>query len=389
MGTSVAERARALVLEAPRRLVAVERDVPPVRPDSGILRVEACGLCGTDHEQYTGALHPGWSFVPGHEVIGVVEALGPDAARRWGVAEGDRVALEVFLGCGECPACVAGEARRCAHHGLRTMYGLLALEEGSGLSGGYATHLDLRPDSRLLKVPDDLDPVLATAFNPLGAGIRWGARLPGTGPGDVVAVLGPGIRGLCVVAAAREAGAGFVMVTGVGARDAERLAWAEHFGADLTVEVSTEDPVVALRRATGGRADVVVDVTAMAPTAFAQAVALARTGGTVVVAGTRGAMTEASGFHPDDNVSRELRVLGALGVDREDYADALDLLATGAYPFADLPREVVGLDGAAGLLERMAGESGPPPPIHGVVAPAGPSPDHHGGASGRLPAVGG
>jgi alcohol dehydrogenase len=100
-------------------------------------------------------------------------------------------------------------------------------------------------------------------------------------------------------------------------------------------------------------------------------------------------MTEASGFHPDDIVSRELRVLGALGVDREDYADALDLLATGAYPFADLPREVVGLDGAAGLLERMAGESGPPPPIHGVVAPAGPSPDHHGGASGRLPAVGG
>ncbi len=157
----------------------------------------------------------------------------------------------------------------------------------------------------------------------------------------------------------------------MGDRDrTRRLAWAERFGADLTVDVASEDPLRALRKATGGRrADVVVDVTAMAPEAFAQAVALARTGGTVVVAGTRGALTEATGFHPDDLVSRELRVLGALGVDRDDHVAALDLLASGRYPFADLPREVVGLDGAEGLLARMAGESGRPPPVHGVVAP--------------------
>jgi len=136
-----------------------------------------------------------------------------------------------------------------------------------------------------------------------------------------VAVLGPGVRGLCAVAAAKEAGAGFVVVTGVGERDGGRLAWAERFGADLTVDVALEDPVEVLREATGGRrADVVLDVTAMAPDAFAQAVGLARSGGTVVVAGTRGAGTEAPGFHPDDLVGRELRVFGALGVDRDDYA---------------------------------------------------------------------
>ena len=78
---------------------------------------------------------------------------------------------------------------------------------------------------------------------------------------------------------------------------------------------------------------------------------------------------DAPGFHPDDLVGQELRVFGALGVDRDDYVAALELLATGRYPFADLPREVVGLDQAAGLLARMAGESGPPPPVHGVVAP--------------------
>jgi alcohol dehydrogenase len=366
----VAEPATALVLEAPRQLVATAIERPEVRADNGVLRIEACGLCGTDHEQFTGAMHPGWSFVPGHEVVGIVEELGPVAAGRWGVTVGDRVALEVFLGCGACPRCEAGEVRACRRHGLRTMYGFAGMDVGSGLCGGYATHLELRPDSLLLPVPDALDPVLATVFNPLGAGLRWGARLPGTGPGDVVAVLGPGIRGLCVVAAAREAGAGFVMVTGAGERDADRLRWAERFGADLTVDVSVDDPAEALRRATGGRrADVVVDVTAMAPAAFAQAVGLARTGGTIIVAGTRGPTAEAPGFHPDEVVIRELRVLGALGVDLADHAAALDLLAADRYPFADLPREVVGLDGVADLLARMAGESASPPPIHGVVAP--------------------
>ena len=62
--------------------------------------------------------------------------------------------------------------------------------------------------------------------------------------------------------------------------------------------------------------------------------------------------------------------MGALGVDLDDHAAALDLLAAGRFPFAELPREVVGLDGAEQLLARMAGESGPPPPIHGVIAPA-------------------
>jgi alcohol dehydrogenase len=331
-----------MVLTEPRQLQPIDLALPEIGDDDGLLRVEACGLCGTDHEQYTGALALGFPFVPGHESVGVIEAVGVRAVR--------------------------GDYRQCASHGLLDMYGFGPVSRAPGLWGGYATHQYLAPDTLLVPVPDGLDPVVATLFNPLGAGIRWGVTVPGTSAGDVVAVLGPGIRGLSTLVAAREAGAGFVMVTGAGERDAERLAIVKAFGADLTVDVSQDDPVAQLRHAAGGLADIVVDVTANAPDAFVQALKLARPGGTVVVAGTRGA-TPIGGFSPDRIVSKELRVLGALGVDTPAYTAALDLLASGRYAFGELPRRTVGLDGVEGLLRAMAGESASSPPMHGVVVP--------------------
>ena len=360
--------ASALVLAGPRDLRHTSFDLPAVGDDDALLRVEACGLCGTDHEQYSGDLPAGAPSIPGHETVGVLEQLGPAAAERWGVREGQRVAVEVFQSCRRCDACRSGEYRRCERHGIADMYGFIPTATPPGLWGGYATHQYLGPDALVLPVPDGLDPVVATLFNPVGAGIRWGATVPGTGPGDVVVVLGPGIRGLAAAVAAREAGAGFVAVTGVGPRDTDRLAAAARLGADLVVDVAVDDPVRALREATGDLADVVVDVTAKAPAAFAQAQELARPGGTVVYAGTRGG-AEVPGFHPDTVVYKELRILGALGVDTPAYVAALDLLASGRYPFAELDRRTVGFDGLEALLADMAGDTDRTPPIHGVLVP--------------------
>ena len=360
---------RALLLEAPRSLVVREFPVPTVGDDDALVRVLACGLCGTDHEQYTGELAGGFAFIPGHETIGTIDALGPRAARRWGVSVGDRVAVEVFQSCRQCANCRRGDYRGCERHGLADMYGFIPVDRKPALWGGYAEYQYLAPDSMVLPVPSGLDPVVATLFNPLGAGIRWGVTVPGTQPGDVVAVLGPGIRGLCAAAAAKEAGAGFVMVTGLGPRDAGRLTLAAQFGADLAVDVAAEDPVAALAKRTGGLADVVIDVTAKAPTAFTQAIALARPAGTVVVAGTRGFGTGAPGFSPDTIVFKELRVVGALGVDVTAYRAALDLLMSGRYPFESLPRYCARLEDAGELLATMAGERDGVPPVHGVLTP--------------------
>jgi alcohol dehydrogenase len=362
-----ADRARALVLQAPRALESRTFALPDIGDRDGLLRVEACGLCGTDHEQYTGDLFPGFAFVPGHESIGVIERVGPRAAERWGVRAGDRVAVEVFLSCRTCDACRTGAYRRCATHGLGDMYGLIPADRAPGLWGGDAEYQYLAPDSMLLPVPDSLDPIVATLFNPLGAGIRWAVTVPETRPGAVVAVLGPGVRGLSAVAAVKEAGAAFVMITGRGAHDEPRLATATDFGADLAVDVAATDPVRALRDATGGLADVVVDVTAKAPDAFPQAIRLARPGGTVVVAGTRGGRP-IPGFNPDIVVYKELRIIGALGVDADAYRAALELLAARRYPFESLGRRVAGFETMDALLRDMAGE-GDPPPVHAVFAP--------------------
>jgi len=357
-----------LVLTAPRQFETRSFPLPERGPDHGVLRVEACGLCGTDHEQYTGDLAHRHAFIPGHEVVGVVESVGDRAAERWGVQAGQRVAVEVFQSCRDSAACRAGVYRRCERNGIATMIGFTDADTPPGLGGTYATHLFLGPDAMLLPVPDQLDPTTATLFNPLGAGIRWGVEVPGTGPGDVVAVLGPGIRGLCAAAAAKEAGASFVMMTGLGPRDAERLALAPAFGVDLAVDVATTDPNQALRHAIGTKADIVVDVTAKAPSALGQAVALARPGGTVVLAGVRGS-TDTPGFDPDHIVYKELRIIGALGVDVTAYRAALDMLVSGAYPFAEVPRQIAGFGDVEPLLQTMAGESPEIPPVHGVFVP--------------------
>ena len=177
--------------------------------------------------------------MPGHETIGILERGRTDR----GAALGRSYAATASRSRSSCRAatcepCRAGVYRRCARHGLSDMYGFVPVDRPPGLWGGYAEYQYLAPDSLLVPVGPDLDPVTATLFNPLGAGIRWAVTVPETQPGDIVAVLGPRSAGALRPARRRRRPApdsSWSPARALATRPDSPLA--AEFGADLAVDV--------------------------------------------------------------------------------------------------------------------------------------------------------
>jgi threonine dehydrogenase-like Zn-dependent dehydrogenase len=366
-----------MVLTGPGELEPHELALPEVSEDGALLRLEACGLCGTDIAQFGGFfLEAGLSAarcIPGHEPVGVIEEIGPVAARRWGVRPGDRVAVEPHLSCGVCPACLAGRRTACEVGEHRdTNYGFMDVESGPGLWGGYAEHLYLEPRTVLHRISPALSPAVATMFNPVGAGISWGYRVPDTRMGDLVVILGAGQRGLACVIAARAAGAGTIIVSDL-ARASARLDLALELGADKVVVADEEDLVEVVPRLTEGRlADVVIDVSAGATQPILDAVEIVRRGGTIVLAGAKEGRT-LSGLMPDTIVLKSIRVQGAFAVDSASFREAIRLLESDTGPYARLHSRSFPLARAAEAVARLAGADGEPPAIHVSLEPGMPA----------------
>ncbi len=360
--------ARAIVQTAPRTLEMRELPLPQTGPEDGLLKVEACGICGSDYEQYEGALPVRLPVIPGHEPVGRIVEIGEEAARRWGLKAGDRVAVETLIPCGFCRNCVDGAYRLCNGHHRMNAYGYLGIDVPPGLWGGYADYLYLDPHALLHRVDERVPPEIAVLFNPLGAGFRWAVDMPSLGVGESIVILGPGQRGLASVIAAREAGAGCIIVTGLG-KDARKLALAREFGADHTVDVEREDAARVVREATDGRlADVVIDVTAYAVDAVNQAIDLARRGGRVVLAGTKGAQPVPQ-FLSDRIVYKELTVFGAFGVDYRNYERAVRLIESGKYALEKLHTHTLPLAEAERALRLLAGQVPGEEAVHIALVP--------------------
>jgi threonine dehydrogenase-like Zn-dependent dehydrogenase len=249
-----APSSRAVVQTAPQTFEVHEFARPRVGPDEGLLRMERCGICGTDIEQYDGRLDAmGWTVgptIPGHEPLGVIEEVGERAAARWNVKPGDRVAVEPLIPCGTCEACRAGDRTRCNGWGRNYSYGLLGTDIEPSLLGGYSEHLYLHPNAVLHKVSPALPADVAVLFNPIGAGVRWAYQASDLRMGDTIVILGTGQRGLACVIAALAAGAGKVIVTDL-ARAANKLDFALELGADAALVADEEDVVARVEELTG------------------------------------------------------------------------------------------------------------------------------------------
>ena len=368
----MAEMVRAAVQTGPRKLEMREFERPKVGADDGVLRVEANGICGSDVEIFAGHIgdpnRP--AFIPGHEPMGIVEEIGDVAAERWGVQVGDRVALEVIVPCRACNDCLTGRYQACKFR--KYGHGVTNVDVAPHLWGGFAERMYLSPNSVMHRVSNDLSPEVAAMYNPLGAGVRWAAQLGEIGLGDTVVILGAGHRGICAAAAAKAAGAGTVIITGLES-DGHKLELAREFGADHTVTVDGDDGrdiVEAVRELTNGEmADVALDVTPMAAGPVNDVLHVLRFGGLAVLAGLKGGREIP--LVTDHIINRGLRIKGAFGVDADANKAAIALLESGRFPFEKLHTHTFGLDEVELAIDTLSGREGDGSAVHVSVHPNG------------------
>ena len=237
---------------------------PKLGPTEGVLKIEACGVGGAEPEVYRGE-----KWVPvmmGHQVVGTIAELGPLAKKQWKVDEGERVVLQEYLPCKTCKWCLQGEYRFCPEAdffgaGVPQRLGLMDFTDPPHLIGGFAEYMFMPWNTVIHRIPQDLDPHLATLAIPLGNGVQWATMDVNAGPGKTVLIIGPGQQGLGAVLAAKEAGAEKVILAGLS-RDQNRLDLSLELGADHIMNVDKDDLIERVNAFTNnGGLDVVVDTT--------------------------------------------------------------------------------------------------------------------------------
>ena len=332
-----------------------------------MLRVEACGICGSDVEQYKGAMGTrGLPMIPGHEPLGIIEEITDETAARWGVQAGDRVAVEILIPCRSCNRCLAGNYMNCRNR-IGSHGGGNPPERHDRLTGGYAEYMDLHPNSIVHPIRNDIPAEIAVMYNPLGAGVRWALEYGGVHLGSTVLVMGAGQRGLAAILASRYVGAGAIIATGL-ARDAKKLELAKEFGADYVINVDEEDTVARVRELTGGRRGRVArphpDGAAADPRR-GRGDPLGRHHRARRAEGPEGDRRAAHRHADQQGAHRQGRLLGGRG----RLQNAIKLIESGQFPLEKMQTHKYGLDNVEHAIKLLAGEVPGEEGIHVAIMP--------------------
>lgn len=365
--------ANAAVLNGPRDIKIETFDVPPVGADDGVLRVEACGVCASDIPVYRGDKDAEYPVILGHEVVGRIADVGPNAKLRWGVSPGDRVVLERWIPCGHCDRCYEGTYRLCVptDEGHKLFYGGTPTTLSPALYGGYADYLYLHPDAVIYPVGGAIPPHIYPLFTPIGNAFSWLHDAGAVRPGDTVAILGPGQEGLAAVLAARSSGASRIIVVGLD-QDGPRLDIASDLGATLLLVEGHDEIEPAVRNHTHGRmADVVLDVTSTNSTdPLVRAVDLSGFGARIVTASFHA--DKAVGFDSTTFLTRQLSLHGVFGRERWALKAALRLIEDSPEDVARLTSHSLPVSETEVALRMVAREIDSPdgaPLLHVSVTP--------------------
>ncbi|HEY5399317.1 MAG TPA: alcohol dehydrogenase catalytic domain-containing protein [Trebonia sp.] len=306
---------QALVYHGPGQKAWEEVPDPEITDEGDVIvRVDATTICGTDLHILAGDLpevHAG--RILGHEAVGTIDEVGANVHR---LCPGDRVLVSCISACGTCQLCREGRYGQCLEDGGWVL--------GHRIDGTQAEYVRVPyADTSTYRIPDGVtDEAILMLADILPTGYEVGVLAGGVRPGDVVAVVGAGPVGLAAIASAKLFSPSHIVA--VDLSDA-RLEAARSFGADVTVNGSSEDPMAVIKDLTGRLgADVAIEAVGTSAT-FELAVRLARPGGRIANIGVHGG---AALLHLEKEWSRDITITTGL-VDASSTPTLMRLVASG------------------------------------------------------------
>ena len=307
-------------------------DVPDPAPGDRqlVVKVGACGICGTDLHIADGHFPPTpYPIVPGHEFAGEVVALGADVPGDWRV--GDRVAVDPSLFCGYCTPCRSGHGNLCANWGAT----------GDTVDGAFAEYVAV-PSANCYRIPDSMSWQQGALVEPVSCAVH-GVRRIGVEAGERFLVVGAGTMGLVMQQLLQRAGASVTVVD----RNTARLPRATKLGATaVAADVAELDDE---------RFDAAVDCTGAAP-AIEAAFDSLRRGGRLLVFGVAPAEARVA-LSPFRIYNDEITVVGSMAV-LHSFGAALDLVASGAVDTDELLTDALPLEDYPKALDLMRSGAG-------------------------------
>lgn len=326
---------KAAVLHGAHDLRVEEVPVPALRPEDALVRVRACGICASDVHYYVhgriGKYVVEEPMIVGHELAGDVVAVGPEVR---GLEVGARVAVEPGVTCGRCAMCKSGRYNLCPD---------VVFYATPPVQGAMSEYAVIRADFAH-PLPDHATYEQGALCEPISVGIHC-SNLTGVRPGDTVVILGAGPIGLTAVVAARQRGAGQVLVSDVFP---QRLQVARDLGA-IPVDVRTESVEQVVMERTGGRgADQLFDTSGVRAVIEA-APDLMRKGGAIAIVGLPA--DDSVTYHMLRIVDKELSIHGVFRY-ANTYPAAVALVASGQYPVEQVISDRLPLDEAVAGFEK-------------------------------------
>ncbi len=328
---------KALMLREYMRLEVVDVPAPIPAPDEVLVRVKACGICGSDVHGYDGSsgrrIPP---IVMGHEAAGTVVAMGSEVS---GIREGDRVTLDSTIYCGSCVYCRRGEVNLCNQ---RQVLGVSTPEYRR--AGAFAEYVVV-PRRIIYDFPGNIPFAEAAMVEPLAVAVH-AVSLSEISENNTALVVGAGMIGLLVLQALCAKNCSRIYVTDI---DDTRLRLAEQLGATATINASKVDIVAEVQRLTSGiGVDIALEAVGGSAT-IKSAINSVRKGGTVTLIGNVSPSVE---IPLQTVVSRQIRLQGSAASSGE-YPECIDMLARGVVQVKPLITAVSPLEEGPRWFERL------------------------------------